>query len=642
MSLTQLSQHRFIAGGENPAQCFQRYGQPLSQLCYALVETDPDGIQFVRWSKIQQLYDREGKVKFVVDGNDHVPLAVGPDMQIIVPWRIQAFLNKTLQVALNDEQPGCLDPKTPADVHPIATTDENVESAKTKSATDDNSDIESTMDHDSSSFPNLAPFSVVVSSHRRASTYPITSGLEARVNQSLLEPHDATPKGPALQSFRSVYILDAFGNPAPPSVSININARFDNQLQHHIVLWNDILRVFRNVLYIQADGALVSFLTNDNFGDLMCLRIAHHQESNSTSTNTTTYCDSYFRSGASEHSPNSDSTVAHIHTHNNNNNNINGNNLFTSGHQRIYSNATHRHSHGASTSSTDDQEKMGQARNIAQAVTEGTPSSPTQPTRSSHTQARCDSSKHAQALVTPITGTKTTAAATIAGSRPISMKLAAPAATARPAHRHDSIPRTSTKHPRKPRTGSRATDKFRFFWMCEFVDPAQTPVMGGGVGGLAPHVGHHGGYDLVHPEEFFRKHRAALLLNLQMFKFSTKRTSTAVVNGGGGNKGELSIYNQGIAFLHMSMKLGWEEIELYLDLMISHLEQLSSKVTDKIQDSQKAGGRGGQEQLPILSDKELKSIQSYLIATTSTDSGIDQLHNQYRYVDSQGHCNGSA
>lgn len=75
----------------------------------------------------------------------------------------------------------------------------------------------------------------------------------------------ATPKGSTLQSFRSVYIPDASGNPAPPSVNININARFDNQLQQHIVLWNDILRVFRNALYIQADGALVSFLTDNTF-----------------------------------------------------------------------------------------------------------------------------------------------------------------------------------------------------------------------------------------------------------------------------------------------------------------------------------------------------------------------------------------
>lgn len=82
MSLTQLSQHLFIAGFEDSTQCFQRYGQPLSQLCYALVETGPDGAQFVLWSKIQELYDREGKVKFVVDDNDLVPLAVGPDMQM--------------------------------------------------------------------------------------------------------------------------------------------------------------------------------------------------------------------------------------------------------------------------------------------------------------------------------------------------------------------------------------------------------------------------------------------------------------------------------------------------------------------------------------------------------------------------------
>ncbi|KAK5816908.1 hypothetical protein F5H01DRAFT_412965 [Linnemannia elongata] len=134
MSLTQLSQHLFIAGFEDSTQCFQRYGQPLSQLCYALVETGPDGAQFVLWSKIQELYDREGKVKFVVDDNDLVPLAVGPDMQIIVPWRIQAFLDKILQVALNDEQPGCLDLKTPADIHPIATTDYSAESGSSFSS----------------------------------------------------------------------------------------------------------------------------------------------------------------------------------------------------------------------------------------------------------------------------------------------------------------------------------------------------------------------------------------------------------------------------------------------------------------------------------------------------------------------------
>jgi hypothetical protein len=134
-----------------------------------------------------------------------------------------------------------------------------------------------------------------------------------------------------------------------------------------------------------------------------------------------------------------------------------------------------------------------------------------------------------------------------------------------------------------------------------------------------------------------------------MFKFSAKATS--ITNGagggikggreggGGGGGGGTSTYTQGVAFLQMSLKVRREEIEHYLDLMISHLERLSSEVTDKIQESQKTGSEatGGLEQLPILNDDELTRIQSYLVATTPTDSGIDQLHNQYRYVNSRGH-----
>ncbi|KAF9097051.1 hypothetical protein BGX23_009853 [Mortierella sp. AD031] len=98
---------------------------------------------------------------------------------------------------------------------------------------------------------------------------------------------------------------------------------------------------------------------------------------------------------------------------------------------------------------------------------------------------------------------------------------------------------------------------------------------------LTPHVGHHSGYDLARPEELFRK----------------------------------------------------EEIELYLDLMISHLEQLSSdsEMTDKIQ----VDDSHHHQSLPTLSDNELAQIRTFLILTTPTDSGMDRLHNQYRFVDSQ-------
>ncbi|KAG0285322.1 hypothetical protein BGZ96_010390 [Linnemannia gamsii] len=133
MSFIQTSQRAHPDGEERPTQCFRRYGLPQSQRCHATIETDDDGALFVRWSNIQELYDREGEVKFVVDGNVLVHKAVGHDMQIIMPWRIQAFPNKVLQVALNDEQPGCLDPKTPANVDPVAMTDDNSESGPSSS-----------------------------------------------------------------------------------------------------------------------------------------------------------------------------------------------------------------------------------------------------------------------------------------------------------------------------------------------------------------------------------------------------------------------------------------------------------------------------------------------------------------------------
>ncbi|KAF8935930.1 hypothetical protein BGZ47_009729 [Haplosporangium gracile] len=526
----------------------------------------------------------------------------------------------------------------------------------------------------------------------------------------------AIPTGPTLQSFRSVYIPDASGNPAPPSINININARFDIQLQQHIVLWNDILRVFRNARYIQADGALVSFLTNDNFEDLMPLRIAHHPGiqldvvmeipptpianiplSPIPPPPAMIFTPSMVPVNTI---PVSTATVGHVYTSNNNNDSA----FTTSGHQRFRNNTTHGHSQEDSILSINELRKMELVRGTVQTIVSGTPNPSVQSGGNPYTKAGQVSKSHPQALPTPNYGTVTTAAATIAGNRLISVgptdQLALPAAIAGPPGApkqpniqprpqawfdpkdisqalqetqdqiqsykshvqsrdwHESpLPRLFIVLPKSCLHDDKLTlgwDKFRFFWMCEFVEPAprlvsypsHAPVIDGV--GLTPHVGHHGGYDLIHPEEFFRKYQAALLLNLQMFKFSAKATNSAVVSRDRGDiKAGASTYSQGVAFLQMSMKLGREEIELYLDLMISHLEQLSSEVSDNFQDSQKVGGRGPasgeaaasrkQEQLPTLNDNELTLIQSYLIATTPTDSGIDQLHNQYRHVDSQGH-----
>ncbi|KAF9152260.1 hypothetical protein BG015_005540 [Linnemannia schmuckeri] len=391
---------------------------------------------------------------------------------------------------------------------------------------------------------------------------------------------------------------------------------------------------------------------------------------------------------------------------------------------KVYGNTAYGHSQDNSILSIDELQEMELARNTVETTAPGTPSPLIQSGGNPYTKPEQVSKSYLQALPTPNCGSVTTAAATIAGNRSISVgpidvradnwgfamkspvadnkpkQLGSPATIAGPPGAPKQLniqprpqawfdPKDINQAPQetqdriqsyKLRVQSRdwdesplpqlfivlpksclyddkltlGWDKFRFFWMCEFVEPgpglssypSHVPVIDGGE--LSPHVGHHGGYDLVHPEEFFRKYRAALLLNLQMFKFSAKGNNNTLINRDRGEiKAGASIYSQGIAFLQMSMKLGREEIELYLDLMISHLEQLSSEITDMFQDSQKAGGRGPipgeaavskeQEQLPILNDNELAMIQTYLIATTSTDSGIDQLHNQYRHVDSQGH-----
>ncbi|KAG0275086.1 hypothetical protein BGZ95_009197 [Linnemannia exigua] len=370
-------------------------------------------------------------------------------------------------------------------------------------------------------------------------------------------------------------------------------------------------------------------------------------------------------------------TVAHVRT-------TSDMGLSNQQHQRIRSNAPQTSLHRKSVSSiVEGQVKVEWSQNTVQTAEAGTPISPILTTRNPQTQALLES-KDPQALpiaaaITPAstaaTIVSTAAAGVHAGGRPTSnvpttdsrsleWGFALPSAVKeRPKELIKGAPKQLNIQPRPqawfdPKDINQAPqetqdriqsymdkiqsrdwhesplprlfivlpkrclhddkltpswDKFRFFWMCEYVESSSstpspvsttygisTTTVGTKQGSLVPHVGHHGGYDLAKPEEFFRKYRAALLLNLKMFK---------------------------------------GDIELYLDLMISHLEQLSSEVTDKVVSAGKEMGAAGDnhEELPILSDEELGLIRSLLVPTTPTDSGMDELHNQYRVVDKKGH-----
>ncbi|KAF9216314.1 hypothetical protein BGZ59_010188 [Podila verticillata] len=59
---------------------------------------------------------------------------------------------------------------------------------------------------------------------------------------------------------------------------ININPRHDSKSGSKVILWNDVQRVFKNAQFIMNGDAAVSFLTDDNFDDLIPLRISFHPE----------------------------------------------------------------------------------------------------------------------------------------------------------------------------------------------------------------------------------------------------------------------------------------------------------------------------------------------------------------------------
>ncbi|KAF8943145.1 hypothetical protein BGZ47_005757 [Haplosporangium gracile] len=76
------------------------------------------------------------------------------------------------------------------------------------------------------------------------------------------------------QTLRSIYFDDRSARAHLPSNTIQLTPRFDSITKQPIILWNDITKVFKGVLYVLCQGASVPFLVNDHFEDLIPLRIA--------------------------------------------------------------------------------------------------------------------------------------------------------------------------------------------------------------------------------------------------------------------------------------------------------------------------------------------------------------------------------
>jgi hypothetical protein len=78
----------------------------------------------------------------------------------------------------------------------------------------------------------------------------------------------SAPTPTILQAFRAVTCQEASTPTAPQTsttAAINIRSRFDPRLGQQIILWSDIVKVFKGAEYVQHAGTLVPNLVNDDF-----------------------------------------------------------------------------------------------------------------------------------------------------------------------------------------------------------------------------------------------------------------------------------------------------------------------------------------------------------------------------------------
>ncbi|KAK3813833.1 MAG: hypothetical protein JOS17DRAFT_450110 [Linnemannia elongata] len=85
-------------------------------------------------------------------------------------------------------------------------------------------------------------------------------------------PVETTPSKSELQGFRAIYTQDPIP-PLSPCSPVYIATRYDPNVKRNIILWSDVLRIFEKAQYVLHDQVSLSFLVNDNFQDIIPLRI---------------------------------------------------------------------------------------------------------------------------------------------------------------------------------------------------------------------------------------------------------------------------------------------------------------------------------------------------------------------------------
>ncbi|KAF9114307.1 hypothetical protein BGX27_011208 [Mortierella sp. AM989] len=205
-------------------------------------------------------------------------------------------------------------------------------------------------------------------------------------------------------------------------------------------------------------------------------------------------------------------------------------------------------------------------------------------------------------------------------------------------------------------------DTFRLFWMCEYMgdsskNSAARRISGSSDGDdgdnkddneydeddeITPHLDLHPGFDLDRPAEFFAKYGAHLLLNFKVFKYSNfngfyqDNVSRLPLNDGPDID-----YEQAIQFLMKSLEMTKEQVKQSIEMMIEHLHVITTDVTTAALNRKSMGSLYSMtwetENLPQLTADDLSQLQSFLFKPGMQKSGTQDMNNLFRSTNEDGH-----
>jgi hypothetical protein len=76
---------------------------------------------------------------------------------------------------------------------------------------------------------------------------------------------NSTPDEEHYQAFRVVYKDRSTYFPAPESENFQVECRYDKSIKKYIILWDDIMAIHKDILFIRNGQKTVSNIRDDQF-----------------------------------------------------------------------------------------------------------------------------------------------------------------------------------------------------------------------------------------------------------------------------------------------------------------------------------------------------------------------------------------